>query len=155
MSLGWDVFREMEHLHREMDDFLNRRPVRWQRGPAFRWSFLPGRAARAYPLVNVTEDQDTIYVDALAPGLNPDTLTITIVENKLTVAGEKQGLGDQVKTDAYHRNERAAGRFVRTVNLPAPVDQNQAEANYTNGLLTIRLPKPEEAKPKQISVTIN
>lgn len=154
MSYGWDVLREMEHLQREMDNFLSMRPSRRFGRPAFRWSFLPGRAARAYPLVNVTEDADNIYVDALAPGLEPNSLNITAVDNQLTISGEKPGLGEEVKAESYHRQERAAGRFVRMVTLPSPVDQNRAQASYTDGLLTITLPKPEEVKPKQISVKV-
>jgi HSP20 family protein len=147
MSLGWDEFQQMERLRREMDSLLGRRTR-----PGFRWSFLPGRAARGYPLLNVGEDDSNVYVDALAPGLSPDSLTISVVGDQLSIAGEKPAASDQIKADAYHRNERAAGRFVRTVTLPTAVDQDKAAADYENGLLSIVLPKAEAAKPRQISV---
>jgi HSP20 family protein len=102
--------------------------------------------------MNVSEDADSVYADALAPGLDPDSLNISVMDNQLTVSGEKPGLGDGVKAEAYHRNERAAGRFVRTATLPAAVDQDKTTADYKNGLFSIVLPKAEKAKPKQITV---
>ena len=152
MTLAWDIFRQMEQLQREMDEFLGSGRTRGFGAPRFRWSFLPGRAAREYPLLNVSEDADNVYVDALAPGLDDESLNISVVENQLTISGEKPSLGKSVEAEAYHRNERAAGRFVRVATLPAPVDQNKTTADYKNGLLCVVLPKAEQAKPQRISV---
>ncbi|MBN1868862.1 Hsp20/alpha crystallin family protein [Candidatus Sumerlaeota bacterium] len=153
MSLGWDIFQQMERLRRDMDSFLGADAWGWRTRPTFRWSFLPGRAARAYPLLNVGEDENNVYIDALAPGLKPDSVNITAVGEQLSIAGEKPVLGEGIQAEAYHRNERAAGRFVRTIALPAPVDQNKAAAEYKNGVLTITVPKAAQAKPRQISIT--
>lgn len=148
----WDPFREMEQLRREINRvFEDVGGRRWE-FPFTRFSFLPGRAARAYPLINVSEDEENVYVEALAPGVNPDSLKVSVVRGQLTIAGEKPAGGENLKLEAYHRNERAAGRFVRTFALPYPVDEGRVKAEYRNGLLSIELPKAEAAKPKQISV---
>jgi HSP20 family protein len=121
----------------------------------FRRPFLPGRAARAYPLVNVSEDADALYVIALAPGLDPTAIQLTVQDNRLTIAGEKQRLAAEIQPEAFHRSERAAGKFVRTVPLPIDVEHEQVRADYKNGLLVVTLPKAEKAKPKQIPVSLN
>ncbi len=148
----WDPFAEMDSLRREIDRTLGE--FWFDRGPrAWRGAFLPGRAARQYPLVNVSEDEGHVYVEALAPGVDPKSLDLSVVQGTLTIKGEKPGLA-QVTADAFHRNERAAGRFNRTIELPALVDAAKVHADYRNGLLLITLPKSEEAKPKQISVNV-
>ena len=153
MRSAWDLFREMEALRREIDGAFAHAGL-GGRGPLFRFSFLPGQAARTYPLVNVSEDDENVYVEALAPGIDPDSLDVNVVSNQLTIAGEKKPLSESVKADAYHRNERAAGRFVRTLALPSTVASDGAKANYRNGILKLELPKPEEAKSKRISVQV-
>jgi HSP20 family protein len=103
--------------------------------------------------VNLTEDEGNLYVEALAPGVDPRTLDLSVVQNTLTIKGEKPGLA-QVSAEAYHRNERAAGRFVRSIELLAEVDPAKIHADYRNGLLLVTLPKSEKAKPKQISISV-
>ena len=153
MMTTWDPFAEVEALRREIDrafgdaglgtlGTLGRRP---------RLAFLPGRAARQYPLVNVHDDGDTFQVEALAPGVDPAKLEVTAVRNTLTIAGEKPGPGD-VPAERVHRSERAAGRFVRTVELPAEVDPDQVSAQYRNGLLLLRVPRAASARPRRIAI---
>jgi HSP20 family protein len=72
----------------------------------------------------------------------------------LTLSGEKRRVAGDIKADAFHREERAAGKFVRSIELPTDVDDNKVKAEYKNGLLLISLPKSEKAKPKQISVQV-
>jgi HSP20 family protein len=87
--------------------------------------------------------------------MNPESLQIQAVRNQLTISGEKEpSAGKEVRPEAYHRSERAAGSFVRSFTLPAEVEQEKAEAEYKNGLLRIRLPKAETAKPRQITVKV-
>ncbi len=148
----WEPFAQMESLRREIDrtleDFWS---DRWPR--TGRVAFLPGRAARQYPLVNLSEDEGHIYVEALAPGVDPKSLDLSVVQGTLTIKGEKPGLA-QVSAEAYHRNERAAGRFNRTIELPAEVDAAKVSAEYRNGLLLVTLPKSEAAKPRQIAISV-
>lgn len=155
MRYGWNanVFRELEDMHRALDNL--RRQAPWER-PFSRFSFLPGWQARAYPLLNLSEDKDAFYVEALAPGVDPESLDVSIQGNQLTIAGEKTANGkEEIKSDAYHRNERAAGRFVRSLTLDAEVEADQISAQYEKGILTITVPKAETAKPRQIAVKVN
>ncbi len=148
----WNAFREMEELRREMDRLLEGRMPTTR---LFRSAFLPGRAARQYPLCNLSEDKDNIYVEALSPGLDTQSLNVTVVRNSLTLSGEKLTAQAGVQPEAYHRSERAAGKFVRTIELPAEVDEGKVRAEYKDGLLLVTLPKAEKAKPKQISVNVS
>jgi HSP20 family protein len=86
--------------------------------------------------------------------LDPATVHVTMQDNRLTIAGEKQRVAAEVQPEAFHRSERAAGTFVRTVTLPIDVEHEKVQAEYTNGLLVVTLPKAEKAKPKQIAVNI-
>jgi HSP20 family protein len=147
----WDAFSEMEALRREMERRFS--DVWPGHGRAPRVAFLPGRGARQYPLVNVSEDEQNVYVEALAPGVDPKSLDLSVMEGGLTIKGEKLGLA-QVSAEAYHRNERAAGRFVRTVELPLAVDAGKVSADYRNGLLLVTLPKAESARPRQVPITV-
>lgn len=142
-------FRELENLRRDM----NRMFESFFGAPAFRFAFLPGRAARRYPLVNIYEDKDNVYIEALAPGLDINSLNVTVVRNSLTISGEKPVSEPSIEPEAYHRNERAAGKFVRTIELPVDVKEEDVKAEYKNGLLLITMPKAEEVKPKQIKVS--
>ena len=72
----------------------------------------------------------------------------------ITLSGEKKRQKDEIRSEAYHRSERAAGRFVRTFELPSEVDHAGVQAEYKNGLIHITLPKKEEAKPKKIEVKV-
>jgi HSP20 family protein len=140
---------EMEMLHREVDRaFEDFSPM----APFLRSAFLPGRFARAYPLINLHEDKDNLYVEGMAPGLDPASLNLTVVHNTLTISGEKKGPPSDIKPEMFHRAERASGKFVRTVTLPVEIDDNKVSAEYKDGLLIITLPKSEKAKPKQIQV---
>ncbi len=149
---SWDPFREVEALRREVERaFEDFGSWRWP----FSWvSFLPGTAARRYPLLNLNEDEDNVYVEALAPGVDPESLDVSIVGDQLRIAGEKPPIKPEIKAEAFHRNERSAGRFVRTTTLPVAVDADKVSAEYKNGLLLLTLPKAEEAKPKQIAVKV-
>lgn len=142
----------MEALRRDLDRaFAN---TGFPAEPFFRTAFLPGRATRRYPLINVHEDSNNIYVEALTPGLDPAALDLAVIRNLLTISGEKQRHPEAIKPEAFHRSERSAGKFVRTIELPVEVDADQVKAEYKQGLLTVTLPKAAAAKPKQISVQL-
>jgi HSP20 family protein len=146
---SWDPFGEIERLRREVD-----RVFGGLAGDASRsLTFLPGIAARQHPHLNVTEIGDEYLVEALAPGVDPSTLDVSVQGNRLTVSGEKKP-PEGVSPEAFHRSERSAGRFVRTVDLPADVDPNKVKAGYADGVLQVRLPKAETAKPKRIEIAV-
>jgi HSP20 family protein len=146
----WNPFEEMQALRREIDrafaDF-------GRGGPAYKVAFLPGIGPRQYPLINLSEDKDKLYIEALTPGVDPKSLNVTVMQNRLTLSGEKSAISD-VKPEAFHRNERASGKFLRTIDLPVDVDDSKVQAEYKNGLLFVTIPKAEKAKPKQITVNV-
>lgn len=146
----WDPFRELEALRREIDQAFGEAGLR-PPGRRRQQAFLPGRAARQYPLVNIYDDGTAFYVEALAPGVDPDQLEINAAARALTISGEKVGLTD-VAAERVHRSERAAGRFTRTVELPHEIDPDQVSAEYRNGLLLLTLPRAEAARPRRVTV---
>ena len=149
----WDPFREMDDMLRDLQPVLTNLLLA---GPQHSGQarFLPGLFARAYPRINVAEDQDHVYVEALAPGVDPSTLNVTVQRNVLTVEGTKPA-PEGVRSEAYYVSERAAGKFSRSIEIPVQVDGDKVEAKYTDGLLTVTLPKSEAAKPKQIQVALS
>jgi HSP20 family protein len=151
----WNPWQEMHRLRHDLDRAFEQMGGRngGRHGRTFPTAFLPGRAARAYPLVNVSEDADALYVTALAPGLDPAAVQVTVQDDRLTMAGEKPRVAAEIQPEAFHRSERAAGKFVRTITLPSDVEHDKVQADYTNGLLVVTLPKAEQAKPKQIAVS--
>jgi HSP20 family protein len=111
-------------------------------------------APREYPLINLYDDQDSVYVEALAPGADPSSFNISVAGDTLTLSGEKRRAASEVKPEAFHREERAAGKFIRTIELPAEVDDGKVKGEYKDGLLLVTLPKAAKAKPRQIPVQI-
>ncbi|MFP4173060.1 MAG: Hsp20/alpha crystallin family protein [Candidatus Hydrogenedentota bacterium] len=153
---GWDPFRELDHLRREVERMFQDFGVNLPAGTSGKPAFLPGQAARGmYPLLNISDDENNIYVEALAPGVNPQSFDVAVQDNSLRISGEKQALSEDIKPDAYHRQERSAGRFTRTLDLPVKVNTENMEAQYREGVLHITLPKAESAKPRQIQVNVS
>lgn len=148
----WNPWQTLEALRREIERVYDENGSRSE--PSSRAAFLPGRAARRYPLINLYEDQEAVYVEALAPGVDPSTLEISVQGNTLSIAGEKRRVAGDVKPEAFHRSERATGKFVRHIQLPVEVDESTVRADYQHGLLNVTLPKVEKAKPKQITVQV-
>jgi HSP20 family protein len=154
MSLmSFDLLEEMSRMRKEIDRVLNADRISWT-FPFSRISFLPGRASRAYPLININEDHDNMYVDALAPGIEPEALNVSVSGDQLIISGEKKPLLQNIMPEYIHRTERSAGQFVRSLSLPSGVKSEAVQASYKNGVLKVTLPKREEAKPKQIEVKV-
>lgn len=148
----WSPWNTMEALRRDIDRAFTNAGLTTE--PFFRTAFLPGQAARRYPLVNLHEDPDHFYVEAFAPGLDPASIDLAVLRNTLTIAGEKRRHAEAIQPEAFHRSERSAGKFVRTIELPVEVDAEQVQAEYKSGLLLVTLSKSAAAKPKQISVQV-
>ena len=150
----WDSYNSsgMETLRSEIAQAFDRAGPQF--APMFRTAFLPGRGAREYPLINPYDDQNSVYVEALAPGADPGSFNISVAGETLTLSGEKPRVQGEIKPEAFHREERAAGKFVRSIELPVDVDGNNVTAQYKNGLLLINLSKSEKAKPRQINVQV-
>jgi HSP20 family protein len=115
---------------------------------------LSSPVTRAYPAVNLWEDDDNIFAEAELPGLNEENLEIFVSDhNQLTIQGERKL--DENQRGSWHRRERGFGRFSRVFTLPAPVDAESVEARLESGVLTLTLPKSVAAKPRKIAVKAN
>lgn len=110
-----------------------------------------GRRSGWVPAMDVVETPEAVIVTAEVPGIEPDTLDISVNGDYLELRGEKPDESLPEKT-SWYRFERAVGSFRRTLYLPMPVDADRIEAQETHGLLTIRLPKKPEVLPRKISV---
>jgi HSP20 family protein len=103
------------------------------------------------PAVDIYEDKDKYVVKAELPGMRKEDIQVSLDGNTLTISGERKHEEEKKEGETY-RSERYFGRFQRSVTLPAQVQANKVEANYKDGVLSVTVPKAEEAKPKQIQV---
>lgn len=103
------------------------------------------------PALDVEETQDEFTLHIELPGVAPDDVEVSLEENVLTITGERR-FYDGREADDFRRVERRFGRFHRAIRLPERVDSDKVDATYDNGLLLIRVPKAEEAKPRRIEV---
>lgn len=101
-----------------------------------------------------TNQGQEIQLIAELPGVSPGDVKISVEENVLTVKGEKKQVAEE-KTERVHRYERVYGSFERTFTLPSTVDAEQIQAGYSNGILTLTLPKVERARPREIQVKVS
>ena len=142
---NWDPARQLSSLRDEIDRLFGA-PLAWFENGSqpFSNGWLPP--------VDVYEDKDNVFVRAELPGMKKDEINISLHEGVLTLSGERK-LEKEYDQAESHRVERFAGRFQRSITLPAPVDVAKVRATYKDGILAITLPKAEEAKPKQINVS--
>ncbi len=146
MLTRWQPFSnvqaEMERLHREMNQLFGR----FDRGSGD----LP-RPVDAFPLLNLWDDDNCLYVEAEVPGMDLADLEIYVNGSReLSIQGERKPPEDDSGT--WHRQERGFGRFHRVCELPTDVDSDKVEASFAHGVLTLKFPKREEAKARKISV---
>jgi HSP20 family protein len=127
-------------LRREMDELFDRFGT-----------FTPALAAReAFPPVNLYETEDAYVLTAEVPGLAPGDLEISLEGSTVTLRGERKPPSEEGAS--VHRSERPAGGFRRAIDLPIPIDADKVEAVHRHGVLTLRLPKAPEHRPRQIQV---
>ncbi len=105
---------------------------------------------RSVPAMNAWQDEDNLYVEAELPGIPLENIDISVERDELSIHARRES--DSSNDRTYHRRERVAGEFTRTISLPVPVDADKTEATLNNGILTIVLPKAAEAKPRKIAV---
>ena len=144
----WDPFRELE----EMSDRLNRvfgrsalaRETDKDAMVAFDWA----------PSVDISETNEEFVVKAELPGMNRDDVKVAVEDGVVRIQGERKQEREE-KDKKFHRIERSYGSFVRTFSLPSNVDEAKIQAQYKDGLLTVRLPKSPTAKPKSVDVKVS
>ena len=106
------------------------------------------------PALDVIENKDNFVVKAELPGMKKEDIEVSLHDGSLSISGERKSETKHEDAEVY-RAERFFGRFQRTVTLPTPVATDKVKAQYKDGVLTITLPKTEEAKPKQIDVSVS
>lgn len=143
----WDIFKEMDQMSREMERIFG--------GLGLVRAVEPGLISplswRGYPRIDVREEGEHFTVTALLPGIDPRELEMTVLGNTLTLAGERRA--EAAENVTWHRRERGAGKFLRTIDLPVEIDSDQVKADYRDGVLTVTLPKVAAAKPKRIAIS--
>lgn len=147
-SNPWDLMRELASIQDRMNRVWAREYDRGQgahEDVTSRGSWLP-------PVDIYEDDRHELVVRAELPGLRREDIEVTVEHNVLTVRGERRR--DEVKESQYHRAERTYGSFSRSFTLPATVDAKQVRADYRDGMLTVRLPLRDEARPRQIQVEV-
>lgn len=142
----WNPFREMEQFRREMDDLFSR---------FFDWrpTLATAQEFEFSPALDVYETPEEFVVFVTAPGVSEKDLHVEISNGTLTVSGERKALieGDNVQAH-YISRMGGYGKFSVCYTLPAAIDENKVKAVYKNGVLEVRLPKAESAKPKTVKV---
>jgi HSP20 family protein len=137
---GLDPFSALLSLQDELERFM--------RNPAFA---MGPSGFGAYPPVNIFDSPEGALIVAEVPGLDIAKLSISGTGHTLTISGERQFEPDGTGW-GYHRRELSEGRFSRSIQLPKDYEASQAEARYEAGLLIVRIPRAEHAKPRQITV---
>jgi len=126
-------------LRREMDELFDR------------FAFAPALGARtAFPALNLYETEEAYVLTAEVPGVAPEELEISLEGATVTLRGERKVASEEGAS--VHRSERPVGAFRRAIDLPVPIDGEKVEAVHRHGVLTLRLPKAPEHRPRQISV---
>ncbi len=115
---------------------------------------FPLRSRGFDPVIDVKENEKDFLIHAELPGLSKDDFKLTVEDNSLTLEGEKK-VAKEEKSDNAYRTERSYGAFKRVFRLTDSVDSKKIAADYTNGILSITVPKTEKAKPKQIEVKVS
>ena len=147
----WEPFRDLVGLQDRMNRLFDE---------AFRGG---GRAAQEddwslggswAPAVDIYEQEGNIVLKAELPGVDPKDVDVRVENNVLTLHGERK-FDNEVKRESYHRVERTYGAFSRSFTLPNVIDTEKIKADYKDGVLRMMLPKKEEAKPKQISISVS
>ena len=138
----WDPFEEMTVLRNRMDRLWSRMTAEEDTALAD-WS----------PVSDVVETKDDIVIKAELPGIEEKDVDVQIEAGVLTIKGERKA-EKEVEEKGFRRIERAYGTFLRSFTLPANVEPEKIAATFTNGMLEVRLPKKEEAKPRSIKVEV-
>ena len=106
------------------------------------------------PAVDILENEGNIVLKAELPGIDPKDVEVRVEDNTLYLKGERK-FEKEVKEENYHRVERSYGSFARSFALPGSIDSEKVQAEYKDGLLTLTIPKREEAKPKTIKINVS
>lgn len=143
----WEPFEGLSRLHNRINDLFDDSFARER-------TLSSATAVVWLPPVDILESKDGYLIRAELPGMKKEDFNLKVNDGTLTLSGERKAepLTDGV---AYHRAERVHGKFSRSFYLPQSVKQDDIKANYRDGILEVHVPKAEEAKPRQIAITLN
>ena len=139
----WDPFREMVSLRDAVNSLLQESFVR----PGG----VPGAGGPTTLPLDVAETENEFVVKASLPGIKPEDVQITVHGDTLTIRGESKA-EEEKQGRTWHLRERRSGVFRRSLSLATPIDADKANARFEHGVLTLTLPKSEQARPKQIKI---
>jgi len=140
-----DSMTSLRRLNSILDEAFSSWPFQNQENGALTSSWIPA--------CDVFEDKDAVKIVAEVPGVRAEDVKLSIENNLLTVRGEKRQHAEET-TERVHRYERTYGTFERAFSLPTTVDPEKIVANYTDGILTVTIPKAERARPREIPVKV-
>jgi HSP20 family protein len=146
MSTQWDMMRELASMQDRMNRIWGSVYDRGREDVSGHGAWLP-------PVDIYETASKEIVLKAELPGLKRDAIDLTVENNTLTIRGQRQP-EDGAADAQFHRSERVFGPFTRSFTLPNTVDAGRVKAEYRDGVLTVRLPRREEAKPRQITVDV-
>jgi len=139
-----DVFGELNRLQNVLDQVF--RPLE---RPSIR-----ARSGATFPVINVGVSPENIEIMAMAPGLDPGSLQVTVERDVLVISGERKALEtDQGSPINVYAQERFSGAFRRVVNLPEDADTGRVDANYRDGILRITVAKRESTRPRRVEIS--
>jgi HSP20 family protein len=139
----WEPFRELTALQNEMN--------RWMGQLSGGVAPGNGQTSTWLPAVDVWETENELVLSFDLPGIPDEQIAVELDDNVLTVSGQRERTSEH-SNDRFYRFERRFGSFSRSVTLPAGVSEESIDATYADGVLEIRVPKPEEQKPKRIEI---
>jgi HSP20 family protein len=142
----WEPFRELNTLQSEVNRLFNT-VFEGQGGTAGNGGTLP----RWMPAMDLLESGDHFVLRADLPGMSEDDVKIELEDSTLTISGERK-VQHETEQEGYYRVERASGAFSRSLTLPKGVDPESVAASFDRGVLEVRIPKPEERKPRRIEI---
>lgn len=137
----WEPAREVDSLQSEVNRVFD----------AFFGNAAGTRARRWVPAADLVETEDHLVLRADLPGLSRDDVEIEIKDGVLTVAGERRADHEE-KSEGFYRVERSFGRFSRSMTLPDGIDADTIAAEFDDGVLEVRIPKPERRKPHRVAI---
>ena len=145
----WDPAREIDTLQGEM----NRLFSTFFDTPTGRGGNGNGGARRWIPAMDLVETGEHFVLKADLPGVAESDVSIELEKNVLTIAGERKTQLEE-KHEGYYRLERSSGAFSRSLTLPEGIDAGAVTASFDNGVLEVRIPKPEQAKPRRVQIAV-
>ncbi len=146
--IRWEPTRELQSIQQEMNrlfgTFFDSPTAAASAGGALR---------RWIPAMDLVEDDGYFVLRADVPGVSEDEVKVELEDDVLTISGERRSESEDRK-EGYHRIERASGSFSRSLTLPEGIDPESIQASFDKGVLKVRIPKPEERKPRRVAINV-